>query len=606
MTPTRHSMDDPLALEIFLQDVAKGGEEPLAIRARELLDRISTSSEHRDEKARLVALYEVSLMLGSSLEIDEVINQVMDAVIELTGAERGFLVLVDETTEERNIMAARNFERVKLMHEDMEVSRTVIEEVLQTGEGVVATNAKTDERYSNVDSVTRYVLRSLLCQPLKARGEILGVIYVDNKEREGVFDADDRDMLAAFASQAAVAIDNARLFSRTDESLGRRVDELEMLQQIDRELNSGLDLKLVLDLTLQWAIRGTNAQDGWIALLSEDGTTMSVQTGKEKDSAPDTIQPHLNRIIKEGTVLVQSSTGAPRKNEITAPVRRDDQTIALISVHLIDRPFDQDAELFMMRLADHAAVAIENTRLYYTAQQADKAKTQFISVASHELKIPLTSIRGYADLIRQGTVGPVTERQIKFLDTIRDNVDRMSTLVSDLADISRIETGRLKVEITAVALADCVVETTLSLRPQIEAKHQTLTLDLPDGMPMLLADRPRLVQILANLLSNANKYTPEGGDLKITARVELESVRVSVQDNGIGLSESDRSKLFLQFFRSDEPAVREEPGWGLGLYVTQRLVELFGGEIGVESEMGRGSTFWFTIPTRKGESRQER
>ena len=597
MTQTRYTADDFLALETLLQDVAKCDDEPLATRARELLDRVSLSAKYVDERARLIALYEVSRMLGSSLDIDEVINQVMDAVIQLTGAERGFLMLADEATEELDIMAARNIERINLDQKEMEVSRTVIKEVLHTGGGVVTTNAQTDERYSNKDSVTRYALRSILCQPLQARGEILGVIYVDHKVREGVFDEDDRDMLAALASQAAVAIDNARLFTQTDESLEQRVDELEMLQQIDRELNSGLDFDHVLELTLGWAIKGTNAQDGWIAILSEDGTTMTVQAGDDKDSIVDINQPHLLHVMEEGVISIQVSTVSPQQNKMTAPVRRESQTIALISVRKVEHPFDHNAELFMMRLADHAAIAIENTRLYHAAQQADKAKSQFISVASHELKIPLTSIRGYADLIRQGTVGSVTEQQVKFLDTIRDNVDRMSNLVSDLADISRIETGRLKVEITAVSLTDCVMETVVGLRPQIEAKRQILSLDLPDGMPMVLADRSRLIQIITNLLSNSNKYTPEGGDLAVTAQVEVESVRVSVQDNGLGLSESDQSKLFLQFFRSDEPAVREEAGWGLGLYVTQRLVELLGGEIGVESEIGQGSTFWFTIPT---------
>lgn len=596
MTQTRWTADDFLALETLLQDVATGGEEPLATRARALLNQISASSKYIDERARLIALYEVSRMLGSSLEFDEVLNRVMDAVIQLTGAERGFLMLA-EGIEKLDIKAARNFERMNLDHDEMEVSRTVIKEVLNTGRGVVTTNAQMDERYSNKESVTRYALRSILCQPLQARGENLGVIYVDNKVREAVFDEDDRDLLASLASQAAGAIDNARLYAQTDESLGRRINELEMLQQIDRDLNSGLDFEHVLEHTLRWAINGTNAQDGWIAVLSDDGTAMTVEAGKDKGSIVDLNQPHLIQVIEDGAVIIQASIVSPQLYEMTAPVRREDQTIALICVHKVDPLFDRDAELFIMRLADHAAVAIENTRLYHSAQLADRAKSQFISFASHELKTPLTSIRGYADLIRQGTVGPVTEQQMKFLETIRDNVDRMSSLVSDLADISRIETGRLKVEITELSLADYVRETIVRLRPQIETKHQTLTLDLPNGLPMVHADRARLVQILTNLLSNANKYTPDGGDLKVAAQSEAEVVRVSVHDSGIGLSESDQSKLFLQFFRSDEPVVREEAGWGLGLYVTQRLVELLGGEIGVESEIGKGSTFWFTVPT---------
>ena len=142
MTQTRNTADDFLALETLLQDVATGDDEPLATRARELLDRISASSKYVDERARLIALYEVSRMLGSSLDIDEVINQVMDAVIQLTGAERGFLMLADEATEELDIMAARNFERMNLDQREMDVSRTVIKEVLHTGGGVVTTNAQ--------------------------------------------------------------------------------------------------------------------------------------------------------------------------------------------------------------------------------------------------------------------------------------------------------------------------------------------------------------------------------------------------------------------------------------------------------------------------------
>jgi signal transduction histidine kinase len=231
---------------------------------------------------------------------------------------------------------------------------------------------------------------------------------------------------------------------------------------------------------------------------------------------------------------------------------------------------------------------------------ADESKSQFVTIVTHELKIPMTSIRGYADLIRQGTVGPVTDEQVRFLDTIRTNVDRMAELVSDLSDISRIETGRLKVSLEAVSISDYLRETVANLRPQFDEKGQTVKIEIEADMPMAHIDRARLVQILTNLLSNANKYTPDGGSITIKGIRQDQRIRVTVQDTGIGLSEAEQSQLFSQFFRSEQPEARAQVGWGLGLYVTRRLLELMDGEIGVESVLGEGSAFWFTLPIAIG------
>ncbi|MGH2523473.1 MAG: sensor histidine kinase, partial [Anaerolineales bacterium] len=211
---------------------------------------------------------------------------------------------------------------------------------------------------------------------------------------------------------------------------------------------------------------------------------------------------------------------------------------------------------------------------------------------------------GYTDLLRQAVVGPVNEQQLQFLNIIRSNVERMSVLVSDLSDISRIETGRLQVQIARVAVAGAVREVLESLQKQIEAKGQTLQVEIPDDLPLVRADKARLVQVLSNLLSNANKYSPPGGDIALAAEADLASeeglqpfVRISVRDTGFGISAEDQARLFSQFFRSEDPNIREQSGWGLGLHITRRLVELLGGEMSVESELGQGSTFAFTLPT---------
>jgi signal transduction histidine kinase len=242
------------------------------------------------------------------------------------------------------------------------------------------------------------------------------------------------------------------------------------------------------------------------------------------------------------------------------------------------------------------SLTAENKRLRQGGAKLEFSNAEFISIVAHDLKGPMSSIRGYADLIRQGAAGTTTEQQDEFLATIRANVDRMAALVSDLSDISRIEAGRLNLEVTDLSVARFVREACDSLKPQIDARQQALALDIPEDLPRVLADPSRLTQVLTQILRNATMYTPEGGRITITARAEPNRVRVSVTDNGIGMAPKDQEKLFTHFFRSDDRAVRVHPGWGLGLSVAKRLVEAMGGEIGAESRLGKGSTFFFTLP----------
>jgi signal transduction histidine kinase len=238
-------------------------------------------------------------------------------------------------------------------------------------------------------------------------------------------------------------------------------------------------------------------------------------------------------------------------------------------------------------------------------QAANLAKSDFVSFVSHELKTPMTSIKGYTDLILQGTVGPITEIQSNFLATIRSNVDRMATLVSDLTDISRIETGRLRLDFRSVDVRDVIADVSSSARAFIAGKEQSLEIDLPGDLPPVWGDANRLIQILTNLVSNANKYTPKNGHIKITVERTAnrwdehgapEVVHISVQDNGYGISPADQAMIFQKFFRSEDQNVRDTPGTGLGLNITRHLVEMQGGRIWYESETGYGSLFHFTIP----------
>jgi signal transduction histidine kinase len=264
-----------------------------------------------------------------------------------------------------------------------------------------------------------------------------------------------------------------------------------------------------------------------------------------------------------------------------------------------------DADPFLTPALDRSTdldeLLAENDRLSQAIQDAEQAKAKFVSVVTHELRIPMTSIKGYTDLLRQGVVGPVNEMQLGFLDIIRNNVERMSTLVSDLSDISRMETGRLHLKIEMVSVSACVEEALLYYKQKLEEKQQRLEVRIPEGLPQIYSDQSRVIQVLSNLISNSWKYTPAEGEITIKATTFEDRVRVEVQDTGIGIDPEDQERIFEPFFRSEDPIVREQQGWGLGLSIAKNLIELLNGEIGFESEPKAGSLFWISLPARKGE-----
>ena len=243
-----------------------------------------------------------------------------------------------------------------------------------------------------------------------------------------------------------------------------------------------------------------------------------------------------------------------------------------------------------------ASLELELQQLEQDAQAARQDKAKFISVVTHELRLPLTSIKGYSDLLRQGLVGPLNDQQANFINVIRTNADRMAVLISDLSDMSHIQSGRLKLQPRMVNPVSLVDELRLVWQPRFQEKNQEFHIQSGESIQHMQLDAERFKQILGYLLSNANRYTQENGRIELQMKNQPETLRIEIQDNGIGINLEDQKRLFTSFFRSEEEAVRQLPGWGLSLYVARLLVELMGGKIGAVSQPGEGSTFWLEIP----------
>jgi signal transduction histidine kinase len=370
-------------------------------------------------------------------------------------------------------------------------------------------------------------------------------------------------------------------------------------------------------------LRQSNASAGLAGIKDGESIRVIAAQGYPENGVeiPTDLASHdpawLNRAFDSGKPEWRALSGADESqldgsilphahSQILIPIQREAELIGLILLEfLVGEPLDEERMEFLSRLSDHAAIAISNAQLYSEVQAANLAKSEFVSFVSHELKTPMTSIKGFTDLLAAGSVGPVTEAQMNFLSTIRSNTERMVTLVSDLADISRIEAGRLRLDFTSVDVTEAVNEVIRSVHSQIETKEQILTIDIPDSLPPMWGDHFRIIQIITNLVSNAHKYTPKGGRIALQAELAQniwdaqavqQVIHLSVSDTGFGISPQEKSKIFQKFFRSEDQKIRDVPGTGLGLNITKTLVEMQGGQIWFESQPGEGTTFQFTIP----------
>jgi PAS domain S-box-containing protein len=244
-------------------------------------------------------------------------------------------------------------------------------------------------------------------------------------------------------------------------------------------------------------------------------------------------------------------------------------------------------------------------------RKADRIKAEFVSIVSHELRTPLTSIKGFTELILEGDAGPIAPEVRELLEIVQCSTDQLVVITNDILETSRIDAGRVKINPQPLDAAAIIHLSADSFGPLLADKQQTLALDLPPDLPLVWADRDRLPQILSNLISNAHKYTPAQGHIRIHAYLaedlgsrhasDLEAnspwLIVCVTDDGIGIAPKDQEQLFSRFYRVNNPIAQGVGGTGLGLNITRSLVELHGGRIWLESELGHGSTFYFSLPT---------
>jgi signal transduction histidine kinase len=595
--------------------------------------RLLEEAERRTRQ--LTLLNDVARSLTSTLALDRLLNQILESAVEILNCEAGSLLMPDEGTGDLVFKAAAGPVSTYFQEKRLPYGTGLVGKAFDSRLPVVVSDVRqTKEWFANLDQQTGFITHDLLVVPMLVKERVIGVIEVINRKDKLPFSPDDVELLSAFASQAAIAIENARLYTLTDQALAARVQELSIMQRIDRELNATLDISRAMQITLSWAMRQSGAEAGLVGMVIEEGVQLMASDGygneldRYQEAPLPNDLPFIQQSIKSDLPWFKKLAGGEAgdailwrgRNQFVIPIRRETQVLGVLLLENVKgESLEEEEQAFLVRLCDHAAIAIANAQLYTEIQSANLAKSDFISFVSHELKTPMTSIRGFTDLLAKGVVGPVNDNQANFLGTIRSNVDRMATLVSDLADLSRIESGRLRLEFSALPLKELVEEVAQSCQAQVDDKQQELDLQLDPNLPPVWGDRVRLVQILTNLISNANKYSPAGGRITISARAshfeketgslieaglqdQAEVVHIVVTDTGYGIEPEDQKNIFQKFFRSPDQKVRDMPGTGLGLNITKNLVEMQGGKIWFDSQYRKGTTFHFTIPASEAET----
>ncbi len=268
-------------------------------------------------------------------------------------------------------------------------------------------------------------------------------------------------------------------------------------------------------------------------------------------------------------------------------------------------PFSDKDIALLKTFADQAVIAIQNARLFHEIEDksrqleiANKHKSEFLANMSHELRTPLNAIIGFSEVLQEKLFGDVNDKQLDYLNDIHSSGKHLLGLINDILDLSKVEAGRMELDLASFDIASALTNAMTLVRERAQRHNVALRMDVDPALGEVLADERKVKQILVNLLTNAVKFTPDGGSIVVTARREPDALVVAVRDTGIGIAPEDHEAVFEEFRQVGRHYTNKQEGTGLGLSLTRKFVELHGGRIWVESEPGKGSTFTFTIPTR--------
>jgi PAS domain S-box-containing protein len=527
--------------------------------------------------ARNQALQDIGLAINSSLNLKDVLTTIVSETIKLLQSSRGAIALWNEESQAFKVLAEQSLpghivpDAQSLTEIDV-VSNLLPERSLDSS--LPDLNFPDDLSKEAISQLRRFLLEywnlgrgdpgAIIITPVRWHKHTLGVIILNDRRPGRTFNKEDQDLLNLVASQAAVAIENARLFNDMTEERNRNRAILDSIA--DGVFTTDLDQKITNMNPAAERLVGQHCPD-LLGQVYLDALGISDRQGKP-------IIPEMSPCLQ--AIRDRAST-EPRVFQI---FRADGKPalIALVAAPIIDS-------------GDVISGVVGVFRDVTKEQEVSRLKDEFVSLVSHELRTPMASVLGFSELMLTRNLSESKSRL--YVETIHKEAQRLSNLISDFLDIQRMEAGRQVYNYIDVNLQDL----TKSVIDLFSPQRRQIQVNIPSHLPKLWADPDRLVQTLTNLVGNALKYSPNGGDVIISAHAnDSGMVEIAVQDHGLGIPKEAQNQLFGKFFRVDNSDRREIGGTGLGLAISREIVEAHGGKIWVESELGQGSTFYFTIP----------
>jgi signal transduction histidine kinase/ActR/RegA family two-component response regulator len=586
--------------------------------------------DYADATEQFKATNEVLTALGrSTSDPDAVLDTVVESARRLCRGHTAAIYLIEGGT----------FRLASSVGLSQEFVRTVTDFPMEVNRGTVIGRAAVERRIQKVRDVltdTEYMrsdvqqtggIRSSMSAPMLLDGEVVGGISIFRTEVDP-FDDREEALLEAFAAQAAVVVRNVHLVRALEDrgaELARRVEQMEALSDVGQTVGSSLVLDEVLSNIIKNAVRFAGCDGGSIMEYIEDERCFSVRSAYA--SSPQLLAGLRNiRIELEATLVGRAAreghpVSVPDLAEVdldphlqllyndgwrsvmAVPVLRGDRIIgALVVRRRSPGAFSEETAEFLQTFASQSAMAVYNAQLFRELEQKgaelevmSQHKSDFLASMSHELRTPLNAVIGFSEVLLERLFGDLNERQDEYLRDILNSGNHLLALLNEILDLSKVEAGRMEVALSTFSVAAAVEYAVSMVRERAVRHNITLNQSIAPSVDLLTSDELRIRQVLVNLLSNAVKFTHDGGRVDVLVAPVGDELVITVRDTGDGIAMEDRERIFESFQQGRRGAPKEE-GTGLGLTLCRKIVNLLGGRIWLESELGRGSAFHVAVP----------